>query len=316
MFFLNQRRLFNSRLWFYLTNVSSYVKALCSSIYICRLSFNFQKAIFMPDLYIKDRCKKFDTVLIYGGSYNLIDHVNQNISAFSGPTFTLAVNTSVMSGLPVDLAFWELWNKTSITDWFEKSFVSSGRFSQYTSNCKCIVLTRILPSLLPTRLLELGFSNIYLSLDRSLHVSKFFTSSSSVVRQISKYLYSSTNSPFWSMFLPTLRGSLVRAILFSFKLKPKRIIICGMSQGQKSLHWFDRHDMYPHLKDYSDVYRFYANPSLQAHRTNDPSLGTWTINSLLQLISSNSRSIELFVATTSGIVPLNKDFDSSLLDPF
>lgn len=315
MSLLNERHLINSRLWFYFTNVSSFLKALYSSISICRLSWNHKKPVFSPYSYLKGRLEKFDTVLIYGGSYHLIDHVSQNTSCLDS-TFSLSVNTSAMSGLPVDLAFWELWEKDSKCEWFENTYVSSGRFNQYTSNCKCIVLTGILPSVLPTKFLASDVPNIYLSLDRSLHISRFLTSESSVKRQIAKYLHSRINSIFWRIFLPVCRGSLVKAVLFAYKLKPKKIIICGISQGQKSLHWFDQSDIFPHLKDFSEVYRYSRNPSLKTHRTNDSSLGNWTVNSLLRLISCNFRDTELYVATTSGLVPLNKDFDPSLLDPF
>jgi len=314
--FFNSRYFVNTSVWFYWTNVSTLIKALRSSIYVFYLSRIYNKNLFLPGSYLKQWSCNVDTVIIYGGSYNLIEHAELSLDKCSGSILTLAINTSAMAGLPVDIAFWELWNKTPVSNWFDDAYVSTGRFTRYTSKCRLIVLTRIFPSLLSSKFLNLDQSNILFSIERSLHVNKFLTSRLSALKQITKYLDSRIESVFWFYFLPTLRGSLIRAIMFALKIRPKKIIICGMSQGKQSLHWFDRNDRHPHLKDYSEIYSNYYNPRHNPHRTNISALGRWTVNSILPLFSSNDHGVELYVATLSGLVRLDQNFNPSVLDPF
>ena len=166
-------------------------------------------------------------------------------------------------------------------------------------------------------MLNLSQPNLWFSCERSIHAKPSGTSQSFLTNKLRSYLLSDYKCITWRHFIPSLRASIVRALLFACKLRPKRIIICGLSEGKTSLHFFDNYDDYPHLKELSDQYMA-LNPEKvnRIHRTNNPEFGNWTSLSLVSLINNLTPSIQIFIANKSGVHALSSSSIAEILDEY
>ena len=294
-----------------ITDLSSIIKAIGGLYFVkkCLADSHNKPKLFKPSDYLAQHASKYSDITIIAGSYALKDHIRHSNDFINKDScFTISVNISAISGHKVNLAFWELWDKNKTRDWFENSYLRRNPFEDLTKSCDSIVITRISKhQVLPSKMLSIAQPNLWFACERSIHAKPSGTSLSFLTKKLRSYLDASIKSITWRYFVPSLRASIIRALLFACKLRPKRIIICGLSEGKNSLHFFDNNNDYPHLKEVSDKY-IALNPEevYPPHRTNNPKLGNWTALALISLINTLTPSTQIFIANKSGIHDLNK----------
>ena len=270
---------------------------------------NYIHPIFDPNKFIASQ-KDTEDVIILAGSFELKSHVEKFNKISKNKTFVLGVNTAAMSGLKIDLAFFEHWQENpglkTFRSWFEKEYIASGKFSNLCKNTRHIVITNLINRTDSMPMLRTAIKNCYIGLERVFYLPKKRSSDELVSKQINSYLNSKKKINFWANYLPKARATVVKAVLFAVKLKPKRIFIAGLSDGKDQRHFFDNHEQFPDLIEFSKK-RKKTNKISDRNGTLNEEFGYWTLPRLINLIAEIKKETEIYVLTEKEALkcPLN-----------